>query len=324
MDTVLFQPYGRAATLELARQELGGRSRAGTGRFAIERRQSLEHPDDGRVDVDCGRQARCGRGQRVIGRPGTMARRQREMPVRIEMPIRLLDFDPDLAEDLTDDQLELARRQITADIFACPAGPWAVGPDDFEGAANLGLLLIEGLLAREVTVGDYTCAELLGPGDVIQPWLRIGQEQSVATEIDWDVVEPVTLAVLDGAFCERAARWPEVLAALARRLMQRTHWLAFHLAVCGLRRVDDRLLSVLWHFADRWGTVTPAGVRLDLRLTHQVLAAVTGARRPSVTTALKRLSDEGRLRPLPRSRWLLLGSPPSTLQMMRKHSGHAV
>lgn len=165
--------------------------------------------------------------------------------------------------------------------------------------------------------------ELLGPGDVIQPWLRIGQEQSVATEIDWDVVEPVTVAVLDRSFCERAAHWPEVLAGVARRVMQRTHWMAFHLAVCGLRRVDDRLLSVLWHYADRWGTVTPAGVRLDLRLTHQVLAAVTGARRLSVTTALKLLGDEGRLRPLPRSRWLLLGSPHSALHVVRKHSRRA-
>ena len=245
------------------------------------------------------------------------------MPARIERPIPILDFDPDLAEDLRPEQLWLAQRQVVARAVAVPSGPWAVSPEDFDGVGSLGLLVIDGLLAREVTVGDYTCAELLGPGDLIQPWLRIGQEQSVASEIDWDVVEPVTLAVLDRAFCERTARWPEVLAAISRRLMQRTHWLAFHLAVCGLRRVDDRLLSVLWHFADRWGTVTPEGVRLDLRLTHEVLAAVTGARRPSVTTALNRLADEGHLRPLPKSRWMLLGSPPSALEVVRKHSRRA-
>jgi CRP/FNR family cyclic AMP-dependent transcriptional regulator len=130
----------------------------------------------------------------------------------------------------------------------------------------------------------------------------------------------VSVAVLDRRFCERVARWPEIQAAIARRLMQRTHWLAFHLAVCGLRRVDDRLLSVLWHFADRWGTVTPEGVRLNVRLTHEVLAAVTGARRPSVTTALRRLADEGRVRSLPRSRWLLLGHAPAELKRMRERS----
>jgi hypothetical protein len=91
---------------------------------------------------------------------------------------------------------------------------------------------------------------VLGPGDVIKPWLRIGQEQSVATEIDWGVAEPVTSAVLDRAFCERASHLPEVLAAISRWLMQRTHWLAFHLAVCGPRHIDDHVLTVLWHFTE--------------------------------------------------------------------------
>jgi CRP/FNR family transcriptional regulator, cyclic AMP receptor protein len=228
--------------------------------------------------------------------------------------IAILDCDPELAEDLSAPLLAVARRQILAEAISYPAGPWEVGPDDFESAGSLGLLVLEGLLAREVSVGDFTGVELVGPGDLIQPWLRIGPEESVAVEVDWDVVEPLTVAVLDARFCERTARWPEVLAAIARRLMMRTHWLAFHLAVCGLRRVDDRLLSVLWHFADRWGTVTPDGVRLDVRLTHETLAAVTGARRPSVTTALKRLADAGRVYSLPRSRWLLLGSPPAELR----------
>jgi len=236
--------------------------------------------------------------------------------------VPILEWDPDLADGLSEEQRELAHRQVLADVLAYPSGPWTVGAEDFDGTASLGLLLIEGLMAREVTVGDYTCAELLGPGDLIQPWLRIGQEQSVTTEIDWDVVEAASVAVLDRHFCERVARWPEIQAAIARRLMQRTHWLAFHLAVCGLRRVDDRLLSVLWHFADRWGTVTPDGVRLNVRLTHEVLAAVTGARRPSVTTALRRLADEGRVRSLPRSRWLLLGRAPAELQEVRAGSRH--
>lgn len=230
----------------------------------------------------------------------------------------LLGSDPDLAEDLGTEQLEAARRQLVVKVVSYPAGPWTVLPDDFDQVANLGLVLLEGLLAREVTVGDYTCAELLGAGDVVQPWLRIGPDRSVATEVGWDVVEPVRAGVLDREFCERASPWPEVTAAVSRRLMQRTHWLAFHLAVCGLRRVEDRLLIVLWHFADRWGTVTADGVRLNLRLTHEVLAAVIGARRPSVTTALNRMIAAGQIRSRPGSRWLLLGKPPAELQHVHR------
>jgi CRP/FNR family transcriptional regulator, cyclic AMP receptor protein len=235
-------------------------------------------------------------------------------------PVHVLDRDPDLGEDLNDEQLEIARREVVAELVSYPAGRWAVGPDDFEQEGNFGLILLEGLLAREVTVADYTCAELLGPGDVLQPWLRIGPDQSVATEVDWDVVQPVKAAVLNRQFATSASRWPEIPAAVSRRLMQRTHWLAFHLAICGLRRIEDRLLLSLWHFADRWGTVTRDGVRLDLRLTHDLLASVTGARRPSVSNGLRRLAQEGRLKPLPKSRWLLLGRPPSELQRLHQRT----
>lgn len=235
--------------------------------------------------------------------------------------VAVLEYDPDLAEDLSGDQLAVARVQVLAKLVRYRTGPWPVGPDDFDQTASFGLLLIKGLLAREVTVAEYTCAELLGPGDVLQPWLRIGPEQSVATEIGWDVVEPVGAAVLDRGFCAAASKWPEIAAAVSRRLMQRTHWLAFHLAVCGLRRVEERLLLVLWHFADRWGTVTPEGVRLDLRLTHDLLAAVTGSRRPSVTNGLRRLTEQGRIRPQRRSRWLLLGRPPAELERVHDRSG---
>ena len=228
--------------------------------------------------------------------------------------VSILECDPDLAEDLNDDDLAIARAQLVADIRCYAHGPWIVGPDDFDQVANLGLLLIEGLLARRVTIGDHTSAELLGPGDVLQPWLRIGPGQSVAAEVGWEVVQPVQAAVLDRGFCALATGWPEITAAISRRIMQRTHWLAFDLAVCNLRHLDDRLLLAFWQFADRWGTVTPEGVLLDIPLTHELLAAVVGARRPSVSTALGRLIDQRRVRSRPRSRWLLLGRPPAELR----------
>lgn len=234
--------------------------------------------------------------------------------------VSILECDPDLAEDLSDEDLAVARQQLVTGVMGYPRGAWIIGPDDFDHVANLGLLLVKGLLARRVTIGDNTSAELLGPGDVLQPWLRIGPDQSVAVEVGWEVVQAVQAAVLDRAFCAQVSRWPEITAAISRRVMQRTHWLAFHLAVCNLRRVDDRLLLVLWHFADRWGTVTPEGVLLDIPLTHELLAAVVGARRPSVSVAVGRLSDQGRARSRPRSRWLLLGRPPAELRELHERA----
>src|SRR5438270_10734330 len=114
--------------------------------------------------------------------------------------VRVLDADPDLAEDLAPDEFESARRRALARVRDLPVGAWSVSPEEFDRGGNLGLLLIEGLLIREVTVGDYTCAELLGHGDVLQPWIRIGPDRSVATDVDWEVVEPARIAILDRDF----------------------------------------------------------------------------------------------------------------------------
>ena len=232
--------------------------------------------------------------------------------------VRILECDPDLAEDLSDDQGRRARDVLVARSVYVGTGEWKIGLDDFEPSGNLGLLVVDGLLAREVKVGAHACAELLGPGDVLQPWLRIGPDDSVATDVVWDVLAPMVAAVLDRELVRRVAPWPEIAAAVARRLGRRTHWLAFQLAVCALRRLDDRLLLVLWHLADRWGRVTSEGVRLDLRLTHDTLAAAVGARRPSVSVALKRLIELGRVESRPGSRWVLHGRPPAELESMHR------
>jgi hypothetical protein len=232
----------------------------------------------------------------------------------------VLDRDPDLGEGLRPEEFALARQHAIARIVRYQKGPWNVSMDAFEAVGSLGLLLIEGLLVRKVTVAERSCAELLGPGDVSQPWLKVGAESSVDTEVSWQVAQALRLAVLDRAFVMRVARWPEVLAAVARRMMLRTYWLSFHLAVCHMRRVDDRLMLVLWHFADRWGHVTPQGIKIPLPLTHGLLGLVVGAHRPSVTAAVSSLTEAGRLERCPRSQWLLCGEPPAELREMHEHA----
>jgi len=74
---------------------------------------------------------------------------------------------------------------------------------------------------------------------------------------------------------------------------------------------------VLWHFADRWGRVTPEGVVVDIGLVHETLAEIVAARRPSVTTALGELRREQRIRALPGGAWLLLGDPPEMSPALR-------
>jgi hypothetical protein len=240
--------------------------------------------------------------------------------VSVFSAVAVLEREPDLGDDLSEKEFELARQQAVARLVRYQKGPWTVRRRDFKSAGSLGLLITEGVLVRKVTVGERTCAELLGPGDIMQPWLRLTTDSSIGTEVNWQVAQPLTAAVLDRGFATRIARWPEISAAVARRLMLRVHWLSFHLAVCHMRRVDDRLLLVLWHFADRWGRVTPAGVQIDLPLTHSLLALVVGARRPSVTAAVRALSEQRRIEARPRSHWLLKGEVPIELRQLHQYA----
>ena len=70
-------------------------------------------------------------------------------------------------------------------------------------------------------------------------------------------------------------------------------------------RVEDRLLALFWHLADRWGRVLPDGVRIELPLTHETIGHLIGARRPTVTLGLSALRGEGLLRRQVDGAWLL-------------------
>ena len=81
------------------------------------------------------------------------------------------------------------------------------------------------------------------------------------------------------------------MSALAGRAVIRAKFMALNDAITNLKRVDVRLLVLFWHLADRWGRVRTDTIALPLPLTHHTLAKLVGAARPSVTTALRALSQ---------------------------------
>jgi CRP-like cAMP-binding protein len=234
--------------------------------------------------------------------------------------VRVLEVDPDLAEslDLGSEELALARAAAVARVDLLELGEWNGAEEYPESAGHLGLLILEGLLARTVEVGNRSCTELLGPGDFLRPWVAIAAYSSVPLESHWTVVDPVRVAVLDRRFATNMARFPEVVGSILDRVMMRSRWLSFDLAVCHLKRIETRLLVIFWHFADRWGRVRPDGVVVPIRVTHQLLAGVVGAQRPSVTTALGELRRSGAVERLPDGTWLLRGDPRQELGHVTK------
>ena len=97
--------------------------------------------------------------------------------------------------------------------------------------------------------------------------------------------------------------------ALLRRGVHRAHSLALIHAIASAKRLETRLLLLLWHLADRWGRVRTDGVFLPVPLTHETIAHLVGARRPSVSTGLKALERDGHLARTECGGWLLPAEP---------------
>ena len=220
--------------------------------------------------------------------------------------------DPDLAGTLDGERLRRAERDLVAATMVAFEGPWDPEEQSETVRGGVGLLLLEGLVVRRVGRTGRYGAELLGPGDLMRPWQHDGEDVSLPFDTSFRVIDQALLAMLDARFAARAAPYPEVSSALIGRAMQRSRTLVVNMAIAHYPRIDRRLLMLLWHLADRWGRVTPEGIRVPLRLTHQILADLVASRRPSVTSGLQRLAQEGLLSKLG-DNWLLHGEPPSEL-----------
>jgi len=206
--------------------------------------------------------------------------------------IRVLEADPDLATGLDPAQTVAAERALVVPLVTVDWRTQAEGWGPRDPAGYLGLLVVEGLILREVELLGIHSAELLGFGDLLRPWDADGEEElPVPAHVTWRVLEPVSLAALDPVFVRLAASWPVVLSALARRAVLRAKFMALNDAITNVNRVDTRLLLLFWHLAERWGKVGLDSVLVPLPLSHKTLGKLIGAARPSVTTALSALAD---------------------------------
>jgi CRP/FNR family transcriptional regulator, cyclic AMP receptor protein len=223
----------------------------------------------------------------------------RGWPAAPPAAVRLADADRRLLYGVPDELLGAARRALVAPLAHLPSGRWE--PDRGRRDGWLGLLVLDGLLVRGVEVGGLRCCELLGSGDLLRPW----DEEDLDVRVGWRVLQPTRLALLDAGFAGRACRWPSVVAELMQRGMLRSRSLSVLLAATQARRADVRLRTLFWHLADRWGRVTPDGVRLELLLTHAVIAELTGMRRPSVSLNLAKLERAGEIVRAARDQWII-------------------
>ncbi len=224
----------------------------------------------------------------------------------------VLRADPALAEAIPADRRQQAIDGCVARQVSIPVGRWHGAPlADPDG--GIGMLVLSGLLIRRVGLGGRHGAELLGSGDVLRPWDKLDESPTLPLSTAWRVLQACRLAVLDDEFIGCMGAYPELAGALVGRAVGRSRSLAVNIAIVHQARVDVRLHMLLWFLAGRWGRVSPDGVMLPLRLTHAVLAELSAARRPTVTSALTALAKQDVVVPTDNG-WLLKGSPPGELR----------
>jgi CRP-like cAMP-binding protein len=219
-------------------------------------------------------------------------------------PVSLVDADPELVAGVPEEEEAIARRTLVVPTAALETGIW-IPPEDLPFALLIGLILLAGVMSREIGFAGRRTAELLGAGDILRPWDEDGPDGGM-TRATWRVHTPARVAVLDARFARACGRWPTVAEAVGARHARRAQGLSRRLAVAQLPAITDRLLLLFCELAVRWGRVTPVGIRLPVPLTHSTLAALVGARRPSVTTALGLLAGQGLVERIPGG-WMLHG-----------------
>lgn len=221
---------------------------------------------------------------------------------------RVLEEDSELAEAIAPEERAAAIEHCVADVSVLASGVWQGQAEDMT-PGGIGLLLLGGLVVRRVEVFGGFGVELLAQGDLIRPWQGEGIATSLSRTTEWRVLESARIAVLDRRAAMRFARYPEITGRLVARAIERSRNLSTMTAIVHHTRVDVRLLMLFWHLADRWGRVRPDGIYVPLRLTHEMLADLVGARRPSVSTVLTELAKRDLLR-RDGLGWLVSGNPP--------------
>jgi CRP-like cAMP-binding protein len=232
--------------------------------------------------------------------------------------VRLLEADPDLGDLLTSEEFAEAR-QLAVPVVTVDR--YERNPMHLNEHNAFGALVLDGMVLRQLRIADQTGLRLLGPGDIVP--LEDSAPPMVVVDSSFEALPDTRLALLGREALFAVQKWPALAAALQMRSAQQADRLVAQLVICQLPRVDQRVLSLLWLLAESWGRVTSAGTTLPLKLTHEALGALVGARRPTVTLALRELTIRGAVVRQSEG-WLLLQPPAQPSARAQELRGGAV
>lgn len=147
--------------------------------------------------------------------------------------------------------------------------------------------LYEARNGRSGTIGFWCAGDLVGLGDMGRRQLR----QHTVRCLEASSFLLLSFEAID----DLVAHHPEFSVALVRALAVRLSWVT-QLAL-GLEAGSalERICTVLLALSDRFGEPHPEGVRINLQLTNDQLAAIAGVTRQFTSSTLKLLRGRGLL-----------------------------
>ena len=230
----------------------------------------------------------------------------------------LLELDPDLGRLLPPERRDEAARDLVVSVKELYDGGRELAALTRLSPSHLGLLVIDGVVAREVVLGrrrrplEHRATARGPPATCTRP--RDGWRSTAGlleSTVLWSALsDRPTSPLLGRRFASPApCGYPELYTALIDRLSQRSARLATTQAISQMTKVDRRLVALFWHLAERWGRMTVDGVHVPLRISHRLLGQLVGARRPTISAAVGQLARSGELVRRPDSTWLLTGDP---------------
>ena len=174
------------------------------------------------------------------------------------------------------------------------------------GSGAFAIVIVDGMMLRTFGLAEHCGLQLLGPGDLISRPGEDGSELLTCGGLQARGV--VRFAALDDHILALAQRYPRIIESLQACGDRQQQRLLAQLLICQMPRVEDRVLALMWLLAETWARVTSSGTVLPMRLTHDAIGLLVGARRSTITLALGALEERGAL--VRRSDdWLLLEQP---------------
>ena len=141
---------------------------------------------------------------------------------------------------------------------------------------------------RELTLDIRNAGDLLGEGVLIEKGEYPVNATALSPALLCGIDRPTFEAMVEG--------YPQVGLAVIRNLSKRIDFLTGKLGALNEPSLEERLYKVLVNVARQVGTQMEGGWSIAFPLTHEEIGFLVGAHRVSITRALKKLKESGKVR----------------------------